>query len=82
MAKKSTNDSQAVEAYLATLPRPEREALERLRILVKETVPHVEERVSYGTMCAPPRVRDPMIIAFLKAFVIEANPSAAERPLP
>ena len=49
MAKKSKNDSQAVDAYLATLPRPERDALERLRSLVKETVPQVEERVSYGT---------------------------------
>lgn len=49
MARKSKNDSEAVEAYLATLPKPERVALERLRILVKETVPQVEERVSYGT---------------------------------
>jgi uncharacterized protein YdhG (YjbR/CyaY superfamily) len=49
MAKKSKNDSQAVDAYLATLAKPERQALERLRILVKETVPQVEERISYGT---------------------------------
>ena len=49
MAKKSKNDSAAVDAYLSTLPKPERVALERLRILVKETVPQVEERISYGT---------------------------------
>ena len=49
MAKKSKNDPQAVDAYLATLPKAEREALGRLRALVKKTVPHVEERISYGT---------------------------------
>ena len=49
MADKSKNDSEAVDAYLATLAKPERVALERLRILVKETVPQVEERISYGT---------------------------------
>jgi len=49
MAKKSKNDPQAVDAYLATLAKAERESLEGLRTLIKETIPHVEERVSYGT---------------------------------
>jgi uncharacterized protein YdhG (YjbR/CyaY superfamily) len=49
MAKKSKNDSQSVDAYLATLPKAEREALERLRTLIKKTIPRVEERISYGT---------------------------------
>jgi hypothetical protein len=49
MAKKSKSDPQAVNAYLATLPRAERETLTRLRTLIKETIPQVDERVSYGT---------------------------------
>jgi len=49
MAKNSKNDPVAVDAYLATLPEEERETLERLRNLIKRTVPQVEERVSYGT---------------------------------
>jgi uncharacterized protein YdhG (YjbR/CyaY superfamily) len=49
MAKKSKNDPRAVDAYLATLPKAERESLENLRTLIKETIPRVEERVSYGT---------------------------------
>jgi uncharacterized protein YdhG (YjbR/CyaY superfamily) len=49
MATKLKNDPAAVDAYLATLPARERETLQRLRTLIKETVPHVEERISYGT---------------------------------
>ena len=49
MAGKSKNDPLAVDAYLATLPRAEREALDELRGLIKMTVPQVEERISYGT---------------------------------
>jgi uncharacterized protein YdhG (YjbR/CyaY superfamily) len=49
MARKSKNDPLAVETYLATLPRAERESLEALRTLIKKAIPHVEERVSYGT---------------------------------
>lgn len=49
MAIKSKNDSAAVNAHLATLPKQEREALERLRKLIKQTVPGVDERISYGT---------------------------------
>lgn len=49
MAKKSKNDPQAVNAYLATLPEAEREALGRLRTLIKKIVPQVDERISYGT---------------------------------
>jgi uncharacterized protein YdhG (YjbR/CyaY superfamily) len=49
MAKQSKNDSHAVDAYLATLPEAERETLTRLRTLIKKSVPHVEERISYGT---------------------------------
>ena len=46
---KSKHDPRAVDAYLATLPRSERDTLEQLRTLIKETVPKVEERISYGT---------------------------------
>ena len=46
---KSKNDSAAVDAYLATLPKRERDTLQGLRALIKETVPNVEERISYGT---------------------------------
>jgi uncharacterized protein YdhG (YjbR/CyaY superfamily) len=49
MATKSKNDPAAVDAYLATLPEDEQEVLESLRQLIKETVPQVEERISYGT---------------------------------
>jgi uncharacterized protein YdhG (YjbR/CyaY superfamily) len=49
MAGKSKNDPLAVDAYLATLPRAERESLEALRALIKDSIPRVEERVSYGT---------------------------------
>jgi uncharacterized protein YdhG (YjbR/CyaY superfamily) len=49
MPKKSKHDPQAVDAYLATLARGERESLERLRALIKDEIPQVEERVSYGT---------------------------------
>ena len=49
MAKKSKNDPRAVDAYLATLPKVERESLEALRTLIKQTIPQVEERLSYGT---------------------------------
>jgi uncharacterized protein YdhG (YjbR/CyaY superfamily) len=47
--KKSKSDPQAVNAYFATLPKAERETLTRLRTLIKETIPQVDERVSYGT---------------------------------
>lgn len=49
MPGKSKNDPRAVNAYLATLPAAEREALQALRTLVKGAIPRVEERVSYGT---------------------------------
>ena len=49
MAPKSKNDTAAVDAYLASLPEDERQALQSLRRLIKETVPDVEERISYGT---------------------------------
>lgn len=49
MAKTSKNDSQAVDTYLGTLAKAERESLQELRILIQETIPQVEERVSYGT---------------------------------
>ena len=49
MAKKSKSDSAAVDAYLATLPRAERNALEALRTLIKGAIPNADERVSYGT---------------------------------
>jgi uncharacterized protein YdhG (YjbR/CyaY superfamily) len=49
VATRSENDPLAVDAYLATLARAERESLEVLRRLIKDAVPRVEERVSYGT---------------------------------
>ena len=49
MTKKTKNDPQAVDTYLATLPQSERQELGRLRVLIKKTVPQVEERISYGT---------------------------------
>ena len=49
MPKKSKSDLAAVDAYLATLPRAERESLEALRTLIKNAIPKAEERVSYGT---------------------------------
>jgi uncharacterized protein YdhG (YjbR/CyaY superfamily) len=49
MATKSKSDPAAVEAYLANLPMNEREALERLRTLIKATIPGVDERISYET---------------------------------
>jgi uncharacterized protein YdhG (YjbR/CyaY superfamily) len=58
VGRTSKNDPLAVDAYLATLPRPERDALEQLRALIKETVPRVEERISYGTAVMFSRGRD------------------------
>jgi uncharacterized protein YdhG (YjbR/CyaY superfamily) len=49
MTARSKNDPGAVNAYLATLPKDERATLQALRKLVKQTVPQVEERISYGT---------------------------------
>jgi uncharacterized protein YdhG (YjbR/CyaY superfamily) len=49
MATKSKDNPPAVDAYLATLPSDERDTLEGLRQLIKQTVPHVHERISYGT---------------------------------
>jgi uncharacterized protein YdhG (YjbR/CyaY superfamily) len=49
MAKTSKHDPDAVDAYLSTLRAAERDALQRLRALIKATVPGVEERISYGT---------------------------------
>jgi uncharacterized protein YdhG (YjbR/CyaY superfamily) len=49
VARTSKNDPPAVDAYLATLPRAERGTLGALRRLIKESVPGVEERISYGT---------------------------------
>lgn len=49
MARKSKHDPVAVDTYLGTLPAAERDTLEQLRVLIKENVPHVEERISYGT---------------------------------
>ena len=46
---KSKHDPAAVEAYLAGLPGAERTTLEDLRLLIKDFVPNVQERISYGT---------------------------------
>ena len=65
--KKSKNDPAAVNAYLATLPNDERETLERLRQLIKKTVPDAEERISYGTVVMFSLKRD------LVGFVAQAK---------
>ena len=46
---KSKNDPAAVDAYFASLPQAEVDTLEPLRRLIKQIVPDVQERVSYGT---------------------------------
>ena len=46
---KTKHDPQAVDAYLASLPDADRTTLQNLRLLIKGTVPDVQERVSYGT---------------------------------
>jgi uncharacterized protein YdhG (YjbR/CyaY superfamily) len=46
---KSKDDPQAVDDYLAALPAAERVTLEDLRTLIKDMVPEVKERISYGT---------------------------------
>jgi uncharacterized protein YdhG (YjbR/CyaY superfamily) len=46
---KRKHDPDAVDRYLAGLPDDEHTALEELRLLIKATVPDVEERISYGT---------------------------------
>jgi uncharacterized protein YdhG (YjbR/CyaY superfamily) len=43
------HDPDAVDQYLVGLPDDERAALEKLRELIKATVPEVQERISYGT---------------------------------
>jgi uncharacterized protein YdhG (YjbR/CyaY superfamily) len=49
MATKSKHDPAAVDAYLAALPARDRDTLQRLRAFIKQSVPGVEERISYGT---------------------------------
>jgi uncharacterized protein YdhG (YjbR/CyaY superfamily) len=46
---KIKHDPEAVNAYLAGLPDAYRATLEDLRLLVKDTVPDVQERISYGS---------------------------------
>jgi uncharacterized protein YdhG (YjbR/CyaY superfamily) len=58
MATKSKNDPASVETYLASLPEDERETLENLRRLIKENIPQVEERISYGTAVMFSKKRD------------------------
>ena len=38
----------AVDDYLATIPEPQKGALERVRQFVRRTVPEAEEGTSYG----------------------------------
>jgi uncharacterized protein YdhG (YjbR/CyaY superfamily) len=45
----SKHDPEAVDAYLAGLPDAERTTLEDLRLLIKDILPNVQERISYGT---------------------------------
>ncbi len=46
---KSKNNPAAVDAYLSSLPGDESHVLQELRQLVKNEVPGVQERISYGT---------------------------------
>jgi uncharacterized protein YdhG (YjbR/CyaY superfamily) len=45
----SKHDPEAVDAYLEGLPDAERTTLEDLRLLIKDILPNVQERISYGT---------------------------------
>lgn len=38
----------AVDEYLAALPAPERDALERVRRIIRDVYPNADERISYG----------------------------------
>jgi len=64
---KSKHDPDAVDAYLDSLPEDERSALQELRRLIKERVPEVQERISYGTAIIFARKRD------LVGFVAQAK---------
>ena len=46
---KTKHDPEEVNAYLAELPDDERATLQDLQLLIKGTVPDVQERISYGT---------------------------------
>src|SRR5450756_1450842 len=38
----------AIDSYLEVLPAPERDALRRVRRIIRDAYPHAEERISYG----------------------------------
>lgn len=38
----------AIDSYLEVLPAPERDALWRVRRIIRDAYPHAEERISYG----------------------------------
>lgn len=46
---KTKDDPAAVDEYLAGLPADRRDALEELRRHIHACVPHLRERISYGT---------------------------------
>lgn len=64
---KGKDDPAAVDEYLAGLPADRRETLSALRDLIKETVPGVRERISYGTSVIFALKRD------LVGFVAQPN---------
>ena len=39
---------QSIDDYLARLPDEQREALQKLRIIIRRVAPHAEECISYG----------------------------------
>ena len=64
---KSKHDPDAVDAYLDSLPEDERSTLQELRRVIQETVPGVQERISYGTAVIFAQKRD------LVGFVAQAK---------
>lgn len=40
--------AESIDAYLATLPADQREALQRLRVQIARLLPRAEEAISYG----------------------------------
>ncbi len=48
MAMKMQKQASPIDRYLASVPRDQRDALERLRRIVREMAPDAEERIAYG----------------------------------
>jgi uncharacterized protein YdhG (YjbR/CyaY superfamily) len=64
MPRKRSADPKAVDAYVARVPPPFREALQALRRTIKAAAPEAEEVISYGM----PAFRQRRIIVYYAAF--------------